>query len=104
MQLIQLRDKHAAPSNLYDASRELRDFLATSGVRFIQNDRPDIAVLAGAAGVHVGQEDLPVEDAREICGVACWVGVSTHNIEQLREAELTSADYFAVGPVVTTGT
>jgi thiamine-phosphate pyrophosphorylase len=73
-------------------------------VRFIVNDRPDIAAIVGAAGVHVGQEDLPVEDARRICGPPLWVGVSTHNLEQLREADRTSADYIAVGPIFPTGT
>src|SRR5208282_5574630 len=60
--------------------------------------------ISGAAGVHVGQEDLPVEEARKICGPSRWVGVSTHNLEQLREADRTSADYIAVGPIFPTGT
>ena len=68
------------------------------------NDRPDIARLAGAGGVHVGQEDLPVERARKICGKGLWVGVSTHLLEQLREADATSADYIAVGPIFPTQT
>jgi thiamine-phosphate pyrophosphorylase len=104
VQLIQLRDKRASSANLFDSARELSDFLAPRGVRFILNDRPDIAVLAGAGGVHVGQEDVPVEEARRFCGASHWVGVSTHNIEQLRQADLTSADYIAVGPVFPTGT
>jgi thiamine-phosphate pyrophosphorylase len=104
LQLIQLRDKSASPSNLYDTARELSNFLASRNMKFILNDRPDIAALVDAAGVHVGQEDLPVEDARKICGAPRWVGVSTHNIEQLRQADLTSADYIAVGPVFPTGT
>jgi thiamine-phosphate pyrophosphorylase len=73
-------------------------------VRFIVNDRPDIAAMIGADGVHVGQEDLPPEEARRICGASRWVGVSTHNLEQLREANLTSVDYIAVGPIFPTGT
>ena len=68
------------------------------------NDRPDIAAMVGAAGVHVGQDDLPVEDARKICKPPAWVGVSTHNLDQFREAELTSADYIAVGPIFPTAT
>ena len=67
------------------------------------NDRPDIAVLAGATGVHVGQEDLEVEQARELVSAEKWVGVSTHNIEQFRRAARTSADYVAVGPIFATG-
>lgn len=104
VQLIQLRDKRASPSSLYITARELSEFLAPRGVRFILNDRPDIAVLAGASGVHVGQEDVPVQDARNICGDSRWVGVSTHNMDQLREADLTSADYIAVGPIFPTST
>lgn len=104
VQLIQLRDKRASSSHLYATARECSDFLALRGVRFILNDRPDIAVLVGAAGVHVGQEDLCVEDARKICAPPRWVGISTHNMDQLRAADLTSADYIAVGPISPTGT
>lgn len=78
--------------------------LSPRGVRVIVNDRPDIAVIVGAGGVHVGQEDLPVEEARKICRPPLWVGVSTHNTEQLREAVRTSADYIAVGPIFPTAT
>jgi thiamine-phosphate pyrophosphorylase len=78
--------------------------LAPRGVRFILNDRPDIANIVHAGGVHVGQEDLPVENARTICPAPCWVGVSTHNLDQLREAIRTSADYIAVGPIFATST
>ena len=104
VELIQLRDKRATPANLCATARELSDFLAPRSVRFILNDRPDIAAIVGAAGVHVGQDDIPVQDARKICPAPRWVGVSTHNIHQLREADLTSADYIAVGPVFPTGT
>ena len=68
------------------------------------NDRADLAVLAGFGGVHVGQGDLSPEDARRVVGVERWVGVSTHNDEQVRVASETSADYIAVGPVFATGT
>src|ERR1700678_670173 len=70
----------------------------------IVNDRPDIAAMVGAQGVHVGQEDLPVEAARTICPSPLWVGVSTHNLDQLRAADGTSADYIAVGPIFQTAT
>ena len=76
---------------------------AGKGARLIVNDRADIAAMVGAGGVHVGQEDLPVEEARKICGAALWVGVSTHNFEQLRAADATSADYIAVGPIFRDG-
>ncbi len=74
------------------------------GVRFIVNDRPDIALLSGAGGVHVGQEDLGVDEARAICGPDRWVGISTHSLEQLAAADRTSADYIALGPIFPTAT
>jgi thiamine-phosphate pyrophosphorylase len=102
VKLIQLRDKGASSGKLYSQALEYLSVLSPHGARLILNDRPDIAAMSGAGGVHVGQEDLPVEDARAICGTDAWVGVSTHNIEQLREAALTSADYIAVGPIFPT--
>jgi thiamine-phosphate pyrophosphorylase len=103
VQLMQLRDKRGSSRKIHEQSRELMS-LQSSGVRIIVNDRPDIAAIAGAAGVHVGQDDLPVEDARRICRPPLWVGVSTHNLNQLREADATSADYIAVGPIFPTST
>src|SRR5262245_47781230 len=97
--LIQLRDK--SPSGgvqlaLADAAVAL---MRAAGARLIVNDRPDIARLSGADGVHVGQEDLPVEAARAIVGAAALVGVSTHDEAQIAAAARTSASYVAVGPV-----
>jgi thiamine-phosphate pyrophosphorylase len=66
------------------------------------NDRLDVAVLSGASGVHVGQDDLEVEQARGLMRKEKWVGVSTHTIEQFQKAAATSADYIAVGPVFAT--
>jgi len=68
------------------------------------NDRPDVAFLSGASGVHVGQEDLDVEQARRVAGQDKLVGVSTHNLEQFERAAASSADYIAVGPVYSTST
>ncbi len=88
----------------------LRDAAMIGGVmagslcRLIMNDRADLAVLAGWNGVHVGQGDLSPEDARRVVGAKRWVGVSTHNDEQVQIANETSADYIAVGPVFATGT
>jgi thiamine-phosphate pyrophosphorylase len=104
IELIQLRGKNIAARRFHELSRALVTRLAFDPVRLIVNDRPDIAAMAGAHGVHVGQEDLPVADARKICPPPLWVGVSTHNLEQLRAADLTSADYIAVGPVFPTVT
>src|SRR6202034_2873880 len=71
-------------------------------VRLIMNDRADLALAAGFDGVHVGQDDLLPESVRRIIGPDRWLGVSTHNPEQLREADSTSADYLAIGPVFAT--
>jgi thiamine-phosphate pyrophosphorylase len=104
VQLIQLRDKAGTARRIYETSLGWTRSLSARGVRVIINDRPDIAAMVDAGGVHVGQEDLPVEEARKVSGVGRWVGVSTHNLEQLREAALTSADYIAVGPIFPTAT
>ena len=104
VELVQYRNKTGSSRQFFDVSRQLSTALAPLGVRLIVNDRPDIALLAGAGGVHVGQEDLSVEDARAVCGADCWVGVSTHTLEQLAAADRTPADYIAFGPIFTTAT
>jgi thiamine-phosphate pyrophosphorylase len=104
VELFQYRDKRSSARRIQENSLELCLRLVPKGVRVIVNDRADIAAMADAGGVHVGQEDLPVEEARKICGAGLWVGVSTHNLEQLRAADATSADYIAVGPIFPTGT
>jgi len=104
VELIQYRNKTASSRQFFEISRQLSSSLSPRGVRLIVNDRPDIALLAGAGGVHVGQEDLSVEEARAICGSDRWVGVSTHTLEQLAEADITSADYIAFGPIFQTVT
>src|SRR6202795_1370107 len=104
VELIQYRNKNASSRELFEVSLRLSTAMAQRGVRFIVNDRPDIALLAGAGGVHVGQEDLGVEEARAICGARSWVGVSTHTLEQVAVADRTSADYVAFGPIFPTTT
>jgi len=103
VRLIQYRNKRASGRELFETSRELAEYLNPIGVQFIVNDRADVAVLAGARGVHVGQDDLGVEQARRVMGEGKWVGISTHNARQFRSALETSADYIAVGPVFATG-
>jgi thiamine-phosphate pyrophosphorylase len=104
VELIQYRNKTASSRQFFELSRQLSSALAPRGVRLIVNDRPDIALLSGASGVHVGQEDLSVEDARAVCGADRWVGVSTHTLGQLAAADRTSADYIAFGPIFPTAT
>jgi thiamine-phosphate pyrophosphorylase len=102
VRLLQYRDKSASARDLLKVSRELVSALKPHGASLIVNDRPDVAVLAGAAGVHVGQEDLEPEQARTVVGENMWIGASTHNLEQFRQAAATSADYIAVGPIFPT--
>ena len=102
VRLLQYRDKMASARDLLATSRELVSSLNSCGASLVVNDRPDIAVLAGAAGVHVGQEDLEPEKARAVVGEEMWIGASTHNLEQFRRAAATSADYIAVGPIFPT--
>ncbi len=104
VRLLQFRDKRASPRELLRKSRGLAELLCPQGVTFFVNDRADVANLAGASGVHVGQEDLAVEQARVVIGEAKLVGVSTHNREQFARAAKTTADYIAVGPIFATQT
>lgn len=96
--LIQLRDKPLTDRDLVERGRRLREITSASSTLFIMNDRPDIAEIVGADGVHVGQDELSVADARAILGVNRLVGVSTHSIEQARQAVLDGADYIGCGP------
>ena len=108
VELLQYRNKRASSRELFEASQSISatlSRLARPGIykpRFIVNDRADIAVLANTQGVHVGQQDLNVEEARVIVGPDMLVGVSTHSLEQLDAADKTSADYIAFGPIFPT--
>ncbi len=122
VRLVQLRYKGGQPRSILRAAAVLTGVFGGSACRLILNDRADLAVLAGWDGVHVGQGDLAVGDARRIVGARRWVGVSTHTAEQVRATgETTSqqgdaeyqgsswlanagADYVAIGPVFATGT
>ena len=104
VRLLQYRNKRASTRELFESSIELVSLLAPMNVSVVVNDRADVAVLAGANGVHVGQEDLGVEKGRQVVGPEKLVGVSTHNVEQFQRAAASSADYIAVGPIFATGT
>jgi thiamine-phosphate pyrophosphorylase len=103
VRLMQYRDKSSPAREVLITSRHLADLLVARGVAFYVNDRADIAALAGATGVHVGQDDLGVDQSRQLLGNEKCVGVSTHNVEQFERALLTSADYIAIGPIFPTG-
>jgi thiamine-phosphate pyrophosphorylase len=96
--IIQLREKDLDDSELLERARQVRRWTRAARVLFILNDRPDIARLAEADGVHVGQEDLPVREARRILGPDALIGVSTHNLSQVHRAVCDGASYIGVGP------
>jgi thiamine-phosphate pyrophosphorylase len=97
--VIQLREKGISDREVLSRARDVRILTARARVPLILNDRPDLARLAGCDGVHLGQEDLAVRDARRIMGAAAHLGVSTHNRAQLDDAILAGASYVGVGPV-----
>jgi len=98
---LQYRNKFGNSRGMLAHARELRRALGPE-VTLIMNDRADLALAAGFDGVHVGQDDLPVEAVRKIVGQGVIIGTSTHNPEQLRLADKTDADYLAIGPVFAT--
>jgi thiamine-phosphate pyrophosphorylase len=114
--LLQYRNKGGNPRIMLEQAREIRRRCgshsnvaksaplewATPSVRLIMNDRADLCLAAEFDGVHVGQDDLSVESVRGIIGAGRWLGVSTHNPEQMVEADRSSADYVAIGPVFST--
>jgi thiamine-phosphate pyrophosphorylase len=103
VQIVQYRNKSGDAARMLIEARELRQqVLSCDGgetLRLIMNDRADLCLAAEFDGVHVGQHDLSPESARKMVGLSRWLGVSTHNPEQVKEADQTSADYFAIGPV-----
>jgi thiamine-phosphate pyrophosphorylase len=99
---IQLRDKEASGRELLDQAIACLKLTREAGATLIINDRVDVALTAGADGVHLGQDDLSVAEAREILGEDKIIGVSTHSIDQFRAALETSANYIALGPVFPT--
>ncbi len=102
VQVVQLRDKTLGDDALLAAARAFRTACAAAGALFLLNDRPDLAAAAGADGVHVGQDDTPVAEARRVVGTERIVGLSTHTPAQVDAA--SGADYLGVGPVHATPT
>jgi thiamine-phosphate pyrophosphorylase len=99
--LLQYRNKVGRARQILEDARELKRRLGSS-VRLIMNDRADLCLAADFNGVHVGQDDLSLEGVRQVIGPDLWLGVSTHNPEQLQQADATTADYVAIGPVFST--
>jgi thiamine-phosphate pyrophosphorylase len=99
--LLQYRNKNGNARQMLEQALELKSAIGTSA-KLIMNDRADLCLAAGFDGVHVGQDDLSPEGARKVTGPNLWLGVSTHNPEQVAIADKTSADYIAIGPVFAT--
>jgi len=102
--LIQLRDKHVSPFEFYEQAKAALEVANKRGVQLIINDRADIALALGAAGVHLGQDDLPSNAARLLLGEDAIIGYSTHSLSQIQEAAKLPIDYLAIGPVFATTT
>jgi thiamine-phosphate pyrophosphorylase len=102
--MVQLRDKEWPSGRLLSLAERLRARCAAAGVTFIVNDRVDLALVVGADGVHLGQDDLPARAARPLLRPGMILGVSTHSVEQARAAQSDGADYIAVGSMFATPT
>jgi thiamine-phosphate pyrophosphorylase len=100
--VLQLRYKGEDQRRFLQLARNLRDITRGSDTLFIVNDRPDIALIAGADGVHIGQEDLPARAVRELIGNKMLLGLSTHNLDQVTAAEQEPVDYIGFGPLYPT--
>ncbi|OIJ14484.1 thiamine-phosphate diphosphorylase [Anaerobacillus alkalilacustris] len=100
--IIQLRDKKSSKKDVLHKALLLKDLTKKYNVPLIINDHIDVAVAVDADGIHLGQDDLPLQMARKIVGKDKIIGISTHEIEEAREAQLQGADYIGVGPIFAT--
>ncbi len=104
VEVVQLREKHLEDGQLLALARETQRLCERLGALFVLNDRPDIALQAGADGVHVGQQDMPVRHARELIGETMLLGLSTHAPAEIDAVDGATVDYIGVGPVHATPT
>lgn len=105
VKIVQLREKGLKDGELLALARSLSQVTRGTATKFVINDRADIALLSGADGVHVGQDDMSIEDVRRIVGTEAIVGLSTHTLEQAAEAQtIPGVDYIGFGPVYPTTT
>jgi len=104
IRIIQYREKEKHMGERYRECLAIREMTAKAGVTFIVNDHVDLALAVSADGIHVGQEDLPIEAIRRVTGGKMIVGLSTHSPEQARQAVADGADYIGVGPIFSTTT
>ena len=101
---VQIREKSGSSREIFDAVVESIAIADALGMKIILNDRVDIAIAAGAHGVHLGQDDLPPAEARKLLGNDAIIGYSTHSVEQAIKAAKLPIDYLAIGPIFATST
>ena len=99
VRLVQLRAKELSSGEFFTLAKEARQLTRAAGATFIVNDRVDIALACNADGVHLGQDDLPLRATRKVLGPEKIIGISTHDLDQARSAELNGADYIGFGPI-----
>ncbi|ABN06452.1 thiamine-phosphate pyrophosphorylase [Methanocorpusculum labreanum Z] len=105
VQYLQLREKSLSDREILKAADEIMQVTNGTGTKFILNDRADLAFICGADGLHLGQDDISLCDAKKICGEKVFrFGLSTHNLEQVKEAVQLKPDYIGFGPIFTTPT
>jgi thiamine-phosphate pyrophosphorylase len=104
VRFFQYRDKKGTRKSIYETAVRLAGIAAQAKACFIVNDHADIAAASGADGVHLGQDDLPIEYARKLLGNDKRIGISTHSLAQARSAEAAGADYIGFGPILRTST
>jgi thiamine-phosphate pyrophosphorylase len=102
--MVQLREKECSSRQFVESARRLKEKLDPFDIPLLINDRADIALAAGCDGVHIGQSDLPYQDARQLMGPDAIIGLSVENEEQAREAEGLDADYLGLSPIYATPT
>ena len=104
IKIIQYREKDKKMKDKYQECKGIREMTKQAGVTFIVNDDIDLAMIVKADGVHIGQDDLPIEKVRELVGDKMIIGISTHCPEEARQAVASGADYIGVGPIFKTAT
>ena len=101
--MVQYRHKGPYTREVFAQAETIGRILQPAGVRYVINDRADVALMLEAGGIHLGQDDLPPSKVRPMVGSSLWIGFSTHNREQLRAGDGEPVDYLAIGPIYPTG-
>lgn len=104
LKFVQYREKNLSPSKSYEVAETLRRLTRKAGAIFIVNDDVSLTLAVEADGVHLGQEDLPIQEARKILGHLKLIGISTHSVQEALAAEQAGADYIGLGPIYSTMT